>query len=114
MISLINYHIMKKRIHNLDIPSFSDEHIERWVLLFQGKVKRVAFRNEALLISQRIGLVGYVKNTQQGVLVEVEGSVDRLNYFLKHIKSIDRFIITTYSLDKVALKKEDRFIKNDK
>jgi len=111
MISLINYHIMKKRINELSIPKFNEEPRERWVLLFKGKVKRVAFRNEALLISRKIGLVGYVKNTKQGVLVEVEGSLDKLNFFLEHIKSVKRFIITSYTLDKVKLKKEPRFIK---
>ncbi len=111
MISFINYKIMKKRIDKIVLPTFKDSKKERWAILFEGKVKRVAFRNEALLIAKKLSLVGYVENIKEGVYLEVEGSIDKLNYFLKHILTTKRFRIMVHTIDIIKLKEEKEFIK---
>lgn len=111
MISLINYHLMKKRINQINLPIFKETQSQRWAIIFIGKVKRVAFRNEALLMAKKLNLVGFVKNNDAGVYLEVEGPVDQLQYFLSHIFSIKRFIIKKHHIEVMPLKKDKRFIK---
>ena len=101
---------MKKRINQINLPLFKDTNIVRWALLFQGKVKRVAFRNEALLLANRLTLSGYVKNIKTGVFIEVEGPLDKLEYFLSHLLSVERFIISSYQKDDINIVYDERFI----
>lgn len=102
---------MKKRIDKIILPTFKDDKKERWAILFEGRVKRVAFRNEAVLIAKKLSLVGYVKNVKEGVYLEVEGELDKLNYFLKHILTTKRFRIMIHKMDILELKKEKDFVK---
>lgn len=111
MISFINYKIMKKRIDKIILPDFKDSKKERWAILFEGRVKRVAFRNEAILIAKKLSLTGHVKNVKEGVYLEVEGYEDRLNYFLKHILTTKRFRIMVNTMDILELKNEKEFRK---
>lgn len=102
---------MKKRIDKIILPDFKEDKKERWAILFEGRVKRVAFRNEAILIAKKLFLVGYVKNVKDGVYLEVEGYADKLNYFLKHILTTKRFRIMVHTMDILELKHEKEFIK---
>lgn len=102
---------MKKRIYKIQIPPFKDSDPIRYLLLFMGKVKRVAFRNEALLLAERLEVTGYVKNVKEGVLLEIEGPKDKLSFFLNHILSVNRFIITNYDIKEIPTKKDKEFNK---
>lgn len=111
MISLINYYLMKKRIAKIKLPNFKKEANIRVAITFIGKVKRVAFRNEVLLLAQRLGLVGFVENKKVGVVVEAEGYPSKINYLIAHLKTIPRFIIATIIIKKLNLKGEKTFHK---
>ncbi len=111
MISLINYFIMKKRINKIKVPQFPKKEITRKRFTFEGRVKKVGFRNEILLISRHLGVSGFVYNTKFGVIAEIEGKSDQLAFIIEHLESIDRFIINNISSEKIALKKEKKFYK---
>lgn len=48
-----------------------------------GKVQNVGFRYHTRQTAEAIGVYGYVKNLyDESVLIEVEGSIDKVNKFL--------------------------------
>lgn len=52
----------------------------------QGAVQGVGFRPFVYRLATEYGLVGYVSNTPQGVVVEAEGARDRLTAFVRDIQ----------------------------
>lgn len=111
MISIINYYLTKNRINKIDLPKFKESQFVRKRYTFIGKVKRVGFRNETLLIARYVGVVGFVYNTRIGVVAEVEGTLEQINYVLSHLISITRFTIEKISEEEVPLVSEKRYYK---
>ena len=59
---------------------------KRLSLIIQGVVQGVGFRPFIYRLATELGLVGWVNNSAQGVLVEVEGSQAQLEIFLQRIQ----------------------------
>lgn len=111
MISIINYYLMKKRINKITLPNFENDDIIRKRLTFYGKVKRVSFRNEVLLISRYLGIVGFVYNGKDHVIAELEGTLEQINYIIDHLKSVPRFTIRGINYLDVDVVNEKTFYK---
>lgn len=76
-------------------PDFSDTGKLRKRIIFRGKVQNVGFRYEARLIAGRLGLTGTACNMSDGsVTVELQGSRERIDAFIRAVKSVARFRIT--------------------
>lgn len=57
-------------------------------IIVKGRVQRVGYRRYLLDIAQELGLMGYVKNREDGaVQIFVQGSEDVLNTFLERAKN---------------------------
>lgn len=56
--------------------------VARWQLTIRGQVQGVGFRPAVYRLARRFGLAGSVANTSDGVLIELQGSVERLESFL--------------------------------
>lgn len=79
------------QINNMDLPNFKKTETERKHLIFIGRVQGVGFRVEALGMAERLGLVGYVRNQENGdVEIEVEGNLNKINYIINYLSSIRR------------------------
>ena len=63
------------------------KEIIRKVILVQGVVQGVGFRPFIYNLAQKYGLVGRVNNSPRGVEIEVEGSLQKITYFINEIKS---------------------------
>lgn len=61
--------------------------IARQRLLVTGKVKGVGMRYHVLKLAEQIGVIGFVKNTPDGVLVEIEGESDALDSFVRALET---------------------------
>jgi hydrogenase maturation protein HypF len=59
----------------------------RLFLAIQGIVQGVGFRPFVYLLAKEIGLVGWVNNSTEGVLIEVEGTQQQLETFLLRLKT---------------------------
>jgi hydrogenase maturation protein HypF len=75
--------------------------IQRLHLEIQGTVQGVGFRPFVYQIATDLGLMGWVKNTTSGVIIEVEGGRSPLNLFIEKLKcelpphaSIERLVTT--------------------
>lgn len=51
-------------------------------IIIQGAVQGVGFRPFVFRLAESMGLTGWVINSARGVVIEIEGHVDRLNKFL--------------------------------
>ena len=78
-------------INRKDLPDFDKSKMKRKHLIFSGRVQGVGFRVEALGISNRLGLTGYVKNKNDGdVEIQFQGPKDKINYAIDYLSSIRR------------------------
>lgn len=61
--------------------------LRRVRVAIRGAVQGVGFRPFIFRLASELGLTGWVNNSPQGVIIEVEGSLDDLNSFLSRIES---------------------------
>lgn len=60
--------------------------VKRMRVLCRGRVQGVGFRPTIWRIANSMGLCGWVMNTSEGVLVEIEGNSENVTVFLKVLK----------------------------
>jgi hydrogenase maturation protein HypF len=63
-----------------------DKSQKRLSVLIQGAVQGVGFRPFIYRLAMDLGLMGWVNNSAQGVLLEAEGSQEQLEIFLQRIE----------------------------
>jgi hydrogenase maturation protein HypF len=64
----------------------SEHHLQRLRLAIRGAVQGVGFRPFVYRLATDLGLVGWVRNSSQGVFVEAEGDRQRLETFLLRLE----------------------------
>jgi hydrogenase maturation protein HypF len=84
-------------------------HIERFKILFKGIVQGVGFRPYLYRSAQEFHLTGFVKNTSEGVILEVEGKNINgfINYILKHLPPLSE--VVDYQILKIPRKFSKKF-----
>ena len=61
--------------------------------VFHGRVQGVGFRITVYQVASRLGLTGWVRNMDNGMVeIEVQGEIDSIKKFLEIIKNGNRFI----------------------
>ncbi len=68
--------------HVLTSPTVSDAQLHRLRITLRGAVQGVGFRPFVYRLATELGLVGWVNNNAQGVVIEVEGVRHELENFL--------------------------------
>ncbi|HAJ61841.1 MAG TPA: carbamoyltransferase HypF [Cyanobacteria bacterium UBA8543] len=58
----------------------------RLCLTVEGIVQGVGFRPFVYGLAKEVGVVGWVKNTDRGVLIDIEGTIEQLQIFQKRLK----------------------------
>ncbi len=69
----------------LDCPSNAGE-AQRLRIMLRGAVQGVGFRPFVFRLATELGLAGWVNNSPQGVLIEVEGEAEKLQSFLLRLE----------------------------
>ena len=93
----------------MSFPDFNDTDIIRKRIIFKGRVQRVGFRYEARLIAQKLSLTGTACNMKDGsVLVELQGSAEKIDCFIYSMQNISRIIITDYHAQSMPLADEEK------
>lgn len=79
------------------------ESARRLKLVIRGAVQGVGFRPFIYRLAVELGLAGWVKNSSQGVFIEVEGDRRTLEEFLLRIEAEKPHISSIQSLESVVL-----------
>ncbi len=86
--------------------------MERYLIIFKGRVQGVGFRYTAQRYANDLNLTGYVKNLDNGdVKVEVQGESSLINNFIHTMLNIKSYIqVDDYFLKQIELvENEKRF-----
>jgi acylphosphatase len=79
------------QVEDIKLPDFGTSPITREKVIFLGRVQNVGFRLEVFLLATRIGLTGWVKNTENGsVEAELQGEINRIEFLKDFMKSLKR------------------------
>ncbi|MEN8077518.1 acylphosphatase [Clostridioides difficile] len=82
------------QVENIVLPSFKYSNIIRKKFIFKGRVQKVGFRFEVVLIAKKLGLTGWVKNRPNGeVEAEIQGEKDKIDFLVQFMKSLKRIKI---------------------
>ena len=73
--------------------------IRRLKIIIQGAVQGVGFRPFVFRLATLLSLNGWVINSSQGVVIEVEGSFDELNTFLLKLEKEKPSLASIASLE---------------
>ena len=85
--------------------------MERYLIIFKGRVQGVGFRYTCMLIANKYNLTGYGQNLDNGdVKVEIQGTKQAFTNFLKDIlNSENSFInIEDYAIKKIEVKEKEK------
>jgi len=85
--------------------------MERYRIKIKGRVQGVGFRPTVFRYANQFNLSGYVCNTSEGVLIEIEGKKENIEKFIKKIKNSPppRAKIKEIDIEKIDIKNEDGF-----
>lgn len=108
----IGNNYVTNQVENIVLPSFRYSNIIRKKLIFTGRVQKVGFRLEVLLIAKKLGLTGWIKNNSRGeVESEIQGEKDKIDFLVQFMKSLKRIKITQVREQIIdVLYMEDEFI----
>lgn len=85
-----NNYVVNK-IKNTEIPNLKTSSIVRKKIIFTGKVQKVGFRLETYELAIKLGLKGFVKNTNDNnVELEVQGEENKILFLVDNMKSLRR------------------------
>ncbi len=84
-------------------PRSRDSRVQRLRVTIRGAVQGVGYRPFVYRLATEMGLAGWVSNTTQGVLIEVEGSLAALRTFLRRVRRERPPRAAVHSLDAVYL-----------
>lgn len=72
-------------------PEFDSRNVIRKKVVFSGRVQKVGFRLELFTIAERLKLIGWVKNLEDGsVEAELQGEESRVDFLIRAMKSMKR------------------------
>ncbi|MDD4691830.1 MAG: acylphosphatase [Eubacterium aggregans] len=80
--------------------------MKRYYIIFEGRVQGVGFRYTAQHLAVSLGLTGWVRNLESGMVdAELQGNTGALDRFLREIKTeCGRFIcIDDYSVKRIGI-----------
>ena len=85
---------VEKQAMNAELPAFPEDNLRRYRVRFIGRVQKVGFRHEVILLSRRLGLTGWCRNEEDGsVLAEFQGPECRIRWLIAFMESLKRIRI---------------------
>ena len=84
---------------------------ERYRIKIKGRVQGVGFRPTCFRYANQFNLSGYVCNTSEGVLIEIEGKKENIDKFIEKIKNFPppRAKIKEIDIERIEIKNEKVF-----
>lgn len=101
------------QVHRLKIRNFEADTVRRYRVIFSGRVQKVGFRLEVYELANRLDLVGFCKNLENGdVLAELQGPDNKIKYLISFLESLKRIKIKNKMVKELEVNNEDtKFVK---
>ena len=86
------------------LPEFAPDSIQRYRIIFCGRVQKVGFRLEVCELAKRLELTGYCRNLENGdVEAELQGPHNRIQFLLSFMESLKRIRIREKTIEELAV-----------
>lgn len=87
--------------------------MKRYFMIFEGRVQGVGFRYTTYDLARSQNLTGHVRNLSNGkVELEIQGSDDSFNHFLRGLLKGNGFIkVTDYSMKEIPVMADEKTFK---
>ena len=93
-IKAIRDQYVSNQVQQTKLPTFEEDNVCRWLIVFSGRVQGVGFRLELSEMAKRLSLTGYCCNLDTGeVQAEIQGPKNKIEYLLQFMQSIKRIRI---------------------
>lgn len=90
------------------IPNFEQSPVTRKRITFSGRVQNVGFRLEVFHLAERLKLIGWVRNLEDGsVEGEFQGEELKIDFLIKCMKSLKRASVRNVSIIEVPVIADD-------
>lgn len=87
------------------LPEFAPDDIQRYRIIFSGRVQKVGFRMEMCELAKRLELIGYCRNLENGnVEAELQGPHNRIKFLISFKESLKRIRIRGKTIEELAVK----------
>lgn len=97
------------QVKRAKFPVFEANKIERFKVIFSGRVQRVGFRLEVCEIAKRLELTGFIKNLDNGdVMAEFQDPENKIMYLISFMESLKRIRINNKVVEKIEVERKDR------
>ena len=92
------------RSNEEELGPFEPSKVIRIRVQFSGTVQGVGFRYATYHLAERLGLLGWVKNLNNGdVLAEVQGEMDKVDYLVESMRTLNRAHVSHVTVEHVDL-----------
>lgn len=98
-----------KQVQRARLPVFEPDSRKRYRVIFSGRVQKVGFRLEVCELAKRLTLTGFCENLENGdVLVEVQGSDNKISYLISFMESLKRIKIKHKVMEALEVDQKER------
>src|SRR5271166_4971131 len=89
---------------DIKLATTASIRIERLRVVLRGAVQGVGFRPAVYRLAEKLRLAGWVRNSGEGLEIEVEGSSEQLDHFLHKLKAErpEAAVVTTEEFSRIA------------
>lgn len=92
------------QVEKVKLPAFEADNIERYRVVFSGRVQKVGFRLEVCELAKKLQLTGFCKNLPDGnVLAEFQGPDNKITFLISFMESLKRIRIEDKVIEKMEV-----------
>ncbi|WP_316569314.1 acylphosphatase [Neobacillus sp. YIM B06451] len=101
-----------RHANNIKIPQFPLDNRIRKRIVFSGRVQKVGFRLELFCIAERLKLIGWVKNLEDGsVEAELQGEESKIQFLVDCMQSLKRASVKQLKIIDVPITEDEESFK---
>ncbi|TCZ79312.1 acylphosphatase [Paenibacillus albiflavus] len=94
--------------NRIKIPKFLPSIIVRKKVAFSGRVQKVGFRLEIYCIAQRMKLIGWVKNLEDGsVEADLQGEESYIDFLVNCMRSLKRASVKKMTIIDLPIREDE-------
>ena len=98
-----------KHVKEMKLPEFEEDKVKRYRMVFKGKVQKVGFRAQLLVLAERLGLTGFCHNKSNGdVIAEIQGPENKILYAIRYMGVLERIHVKDKKAKHIPIKKNEK------